>query len=125
MYFAGGSWYGGVVAVRCAKPGCADHAKAWFLMARAGCTVQVHDAPVEGSIALCASHLERFSLPAGWSFERPVPVSTPAARPAPESPESDAATRRPWFSTVAPSTEQVPVAGGLLARAFNGPQPVN
>lgn len=121
MYFADGAWYGGGVAVRCAKPGCADHAKAWFLMARAGCTVQVHDEPVDGSIALCASHLERFSLPAGWSFERPVA----AARPAPETPESDAASRRPWFSSVAPSTEQVPVAGGMLARAFNGPQPVN
>lgn len=90
-------------------------------MARAFCTVQVHDAPVEGSIALCASHLERFSLPAGWSFERPGS----AERPAPESPESEATSRRPWFSSVAPSTEQVPVAGGLLARAFNGPQPVN
>lgn len=89
-------------------------------MARAECVVEVHDVPVEGSIALCASHLERFSVPSGWSLQqRSAPV-----RPTPETVESERAGRRPWFSTVAPSTEEVPVSGGLLARAFNGPQPV-
>ena len=90
-------------------------------MARAECLVEVHDAPVDGAIALCDRHLERFSVPAGWSLDR----RRTAARPTPESLESEPAARRPWFSSVAPSTEQVPVAGGLLARAFNGPQPVN
>ena len=101
----------------CAKPGCAELIAGWFATNRdsRSVTISEHEAP--HAIGLCASHLQRFSVPAGWSLidERD---EDPAAN------EDHVVMRPPWFApdTDPESVEPLEAAEGtMLSRAFTGP----
>ena len=52
----------------CAKPICSDPAVSWFDLSRGTQQVTRSSVPTDAGIALCASHAERFSVPAGWAL---------------------------------------------------------
>jgi len=101
----------------CAKPGCVELIAGWFATNRdsRSVTISVHVAP--HATGLCSSHLQRFSVPAGWSLidERD---DDPAAN------EDHVVKRPPWFApdTDPESVEPLEAAEGtMLSRAFTGP----
>jgi len=101
----------------CAKPGCAELIAGWFATNRdsRSVTISEHEAP--HATGLCATHLERFSVPGGWSLidERNGESETH---------EDHVVKRPPWFApdTDPESVEPLTAAEGtMLSRAFTGP----
>ena len=101
----------------CAKPGCVELIAGWFATNRdsRSVTISEHEAP--HATGLCATHLQRFSVPAGWSLidERDGDL---------EAHEDHVVERPPWFApdTDPESVEPLAAAEGtMLSRAFTGP----
>ena len=105
------------MSAQCAKPACQQPVAGWFLTIRDDQRVAIVAEPDPHGIGLCDQHLGRFTVPAGWTLD---------------DRRADAHhERRPWFApddldleAETESDEQHPVPGSLLARAFEGPVPV-
>ena len=118
----------------CAKPTCSGAAVRWLNLNAAEQQVIEQAQPTESTIALCASHAQRFSMPNGWEWVGVVVPEAPLLTEEPEltneiaeSAKPDPAPRRrhgrdaPWFlansdasprrsaSSPAASTDQVAV----------------
>lgn len=134
----------------CAKPGCVDSVHLWLDFAPSEQRVVERTTRSDSTVGLCVSHEDRFSVPAGWVFERlpsAEPVATSQATPdlVPSATQREATRGQPWFlaltdreplthkdigheeqnaeMTEVTAPEVVPTAGSLLHRAFHGPDP--
>lgn len=136
----------------CAKPGCSETVVLWLDFAPGYQQVIERAARRDSTVGLCESHAARFTVPAGWSFERLVddgPAEDPVVEDASDTePAVDPGSRskrqhrrdRPWFLALSNARERSPEAdasrvvtnpaptsdlsaGTLLHRAFHGPDP--
>ncbi len=131
----------------CAKPACTQVVKVWLDFLPTSHQVVEQRSRSEVSVGLCEAHERRFTVPAGWAFER-LPASetseanldavpTVAAEPSTEPANRAHSRERPWFLALSDVVldEKVfaedaesealeplePSEGSLLHRAFHGP----
>ncbi len=132
----------------CAKPACTQVVKVWLDFLPTSHQVVEQRSRSEVSVGLCETHERRFTVPAGWSFER-LPSSetvdgdvdaVPTVETAATSTEAANlvhSRERPWFLALsdvvldenvfaeASESEALeptePSEGSLLHRAFHGP----
>jgi len=132
----------------CAKPTCAEPAVAWLDVRRTERRVVELTRATESTLALCARHRERFSIPDGWTFETldGAQADSSGEHSTPKPATRAGRSAQPWFLADAPASEAnaqarashrpllpgasrahqgAPAlgadAGSLLKRAFHGP----